>query len=54
MTVKFTDVFSKGDWVKISVLLVVAVAAWSWVWTEYKKPILPEGFEQDYFTHIEE
>jgi len=45
MSVKFTDVFSKTDWVKMTILIIVFIAAWTWVYIEYQKPIFPEGFE---------
>ena len=48
MTVKFTDVLSKGDVIKISILLIVAAGLWIWIWTEAQKPILPEGFIEEY------
>lgn len=41
MSVKMSDVFSKGDWVKIFVLLMVAIFFIVWVYKEYQKPILP-------------
>lgn len=49
MTIKFSDVVSKADIIKISTLLLVSVVCWGWVWYEYQKPILPEGLDQDYF-----
>ena len=49
MTVKFSDVISKTDLVKISILLVFAIGCWGWVWVEFQKPIFPEGFNQDHW-----
>lgn len=40
MSVKFFDVFSKTDWAKITILIIVAVIAWTWVFIEFKKPIV--------------
>ena len=53
MSVKFTDVVNKGDMIKISILLIVAAVLWTWVWTESKKPILPEGFAEQYTEYPE-
>ena len=47
MSVKFSNAVTKTDWLKISVLLVVSVICWTWVWTEYQKPILPPGWDQN-------
>lgn len=53
MTVKFTDVVSKGDMIKISILLIVAAGLWVWLWTEMQKPILPEGFTDEFINYEE-
>ena len=53
MSVKFTDVVSKGDIIKISILLIVASVLVVWVLIEMQKPILPEGFAEE-FTDYEE
>ena len=45
MTIKLNEVVSKSDWLKISILLVIAVGCWIWVWTEYQKPIFPENWD---------
>lgn len=45
MSIKFTDVFTKADWIKIIVLVVVAVAAWTWVYIEIQKPIIPVDYK---------
>ncbi len=54
MTIKFSDVVSKTDFAKLSILIVVAIGCWIWVWTEYQKPILPPEFEQNYLSSIKE
>lgn len=41
MGVKFSDAFSKIDWLKLTILIIVAVIAWIFVYREYKKPIIP-------------
>ncbi|MFA6215466.1 MAG: hypothetical protein WC768_02780 [Patescibacteria group bacterium] len=45
MSVKFSDVMTKSDWLKMSVLLIVAVGCWIWVWTEYQKPMIAPDWE---------
>lgn len=45
--VKFKDVFSKADWVKIGILLVAAIICVVWVYREYQKPIIPPEWEQE-------
>jgi len=45
MTIKLNDVVTKADWIKISVLLVISVICWTWVWNEYQKPIIPEDWD---------
>jgi len=47
MSLKFTDVFSKTDWVKISILAVVSIILWIWVYREYQKPIIPPEWNQE-------
>lgn len=47
MSIKLNDVVTKADWIRISILLVVSVACWAWVWTEYQKPIIPPEWEAD-------
>jgi len=47
MSVKFTDVFSKTDWIKITILVVVATICWIWVWQEYQKPVIPPEWEEE-------
>jgi len=47
MTIKFNDIVSKSDWLKISILLVIAVICWLWVWHEYQKPIMPPEWQQE-------
>lgn len=49
MAIKFTDVITKADWVKITILIIVAAFFWTWVWIEFQKPIIPEGFTDEYF-----
>lgn len=39
MAIKFSQVFTRGDRIKIGILLIVAGIAWVVVWREYKKPI---------------
>jgi len=46
MTVKLNDVFSKTDWAKIIILLIVAIFCWTWVCIEYQKPIIPPEWDQ--------
>jgi len=46
MTIKFYEVFSKADWAKIIILLIVAVICWVWVYKEYQKPIIPPEWDQ--------
>jgi len=46
--VKFRDVFTKTDWVKIAILLIVAIICWTWVWREYQKPITPPQWQQQW------
>ena len=38
MAIKFSHAFTKGDVVKISILLIVASICWVVVWREYQKP----------------
>lgn len=45
MTIKFNDIVSKADWIKISILIIISAGCWIWVWQEYQKPILPEGLD---------
>ena len=49
MAIRFIDAFSRSDWVKITILLVVGIGLWVWVYTEMQKPILPPGWD-DTFT----
>lgn len=51
MSLKFSDIITKTDWVKIIILLIVAIICWYWVYKEYQKPIIPPEWEQ---TLIEE
>ncbi len=48
MTIKFTDVFSRTDWVKISILVVVAIGLWIWVYMEMQKPAIPPEWDQEF------
>ncbi len=48
MTTKFIDVFSRTDWVKISILVVVAIGLWIWVYVEMQKPIIPPEWDQEF------
>ena len=45
MSIKFKDVMTKGDWVKMTILVILAVVCWTWVWIEYQKPIIPPEWE---------
>jgi hypothetical protein len=45
---KFTDVFTKADWIKVTILVVISVICWTWVWREYQKPIIPPEWEQEF------
>ena len=47
MSVKFFDVFTKTDWAKIIILLVVAAISCSLVYREYQKPLFPPGWETE-------
>ena len=47
MAEKFFDQFNKTDWTKIGILIVVAIIAWTWVYIEYQKPILPPEWQQE-------
>ncbi len=47
MSVKFKDAFSKADWVKVSILIIVAIICWIWVYKEYQKPIIPPEWAQE-------
>lgn len=31
---------SKQDWTKLLVLILISSVLWTWVWREYKKPII--------------
>ncbi|MDX9893756.1 MAG: hypothetical protein RB292_05125 [Patescibacteria group bacterium] len=42
MAIRLNEVVSKSDWVKIIILIIVAVVCWGWVWVEFQKPIIPE------------
>ena len=46
MSIKFHDVFSKADWIKIVVLATIAIICWVWVYKEYQKPIIPPEWSQ--------
>jgi len=48
MTTKFRDIFTKTDWLKIGIMVIVAAVCWYWVYTEYQKPIIPESIEVEY------
>ncbi|MBU1164486.1 hypothetical protein KKA15_02905 [Patescibacteria group bacterium] len=39
MSIQFSQILTRGDKIKILVLLIVASCAWFFVWREYKKPI---------------
>jgi len=39
MAIKFSHVYTKGDKIKIAILLIVATVSWIIVWREYKKPM---------------
>lgn len=47
MGIKFKDVVSKTDWTKITILLVISIGCWIWVWNEYQKPIIPPEWEKE-------
>ena len=48
MEVKFFDVFSKTDWFKISILLIVAIVCSVWVFIEYQEPIIPPEWADEF------
>jgi len=50
MTVKFSQVFTRGDKIKIGILLAVAALCWVIVWKEYKKP-LDFNWQEGMITH---
>ena len=35
-------VMKRRDWIMVAILIVVAGGLWTWVWAEYKKPIITE------------
>lgn len=42
---KLQQFMTTKDWVQLSILVVVSGALWTWVWIEYKKPIVdPEWY----------
>lgn len=45
--IKVSNVVTKGDMVKITLLLVVATVCWVWVYKEYKKPIIPPEWDRE-------
>ena len=47
MRIKFTDVLNRGDLIKMIILLIISILCWTWVWHEFKKPILPPEWEQE-------
>jgi len=51
MTLKFRDVVTKTDWLKISILVITAVILWVWVYHEYQKPIIPPEWDRDFLVN---
>lgn len=47
MTIRFRDIMTRTDWMKVTVLVAVAVGFWVWVYREYQKPIIPPEWFQD-------
>ncbi len=48
--IKFRDAFSKTDWIKIGILVVVAAGSWIVVYDQFKEPIVPsEWYENPEF-----
>ena len=38
---------TKTDWIKMMILIIVAIICWILVWREYQKPILPPDREEE-------
>ena len=45
MKIKFNDVMTKGDWAKMTILVVISVICWVWVWVEWQKPVISPEWE---------
>ena len=45
MTIRFSDAFTRADWIKIGILIVVASGAWYWVYLEYQKPLVDDNWQ---------
>jgi len=52
MAIKFSDVFTKADWTKIIILVIISTLCWAWVWREYQKPIIPLEWGQEWDEEI--
>lgn len=46
MNIKINNIMTKSDWFKISLLLVISIICWVWVYQEWQKPILPPEWTQ--------
>lgn len=40
-------VMKTKDWIMTGILIVVAAGLWSWVWSEYQKPIITEEIREE-------
>ena len=47
MSIKFSNIFNKTDWLKMTILIIVAIIAWVFVYREYQKPIIPPEWEKE-------
>jgi tetrahydromethanopterin S-methyltransferase subunit C len=45
---KFYQVLTKSDWLKIIILLIVAIIFWAWVYIEYSKPVIPPEWQKQW------
>lgn len=45
MSIKWSNVVSKTDWIKIIILVIFSVGCWMWVYVEYKKPFLDQEWQ---------
>ncbi|MBI4276531.1 hypothetical protein HY629_01685 [Candidatus Uhrbacteria bacterium] len=39
--IRLAQVMTRRDWVRLCIVLVFAVGAFTWVWVEWQKPIFP-------------
>ncbi len=49
MALRFQDVMTRGDWIKLAILIVISGIMWGWVYIEYQKPFPTFAAEESVF-----